>query len=74
MAGAIYGYARVSSRDQNLARQLNALEDFWGQLNTFCPDFVPIFKTEQKRSEPVRLPTCGFMVAGAGFEPTTFGL
>ena len=28
MAGNVYGYARVSSRDQNLARQLDALEDF----------------------------------------------
>ena len=26
--GFVYGYARVSSRDQNLARQLDALEDF----------------------------------------------
>ena len=28
----------------------------------------------RKRSEANSLPTCGFMVAGAGFEPTTFGL
>ena len=28
MEGTIYGYARVSSRDQNLGRQLRALEDF----------------------------------------------
>ena len=28
MEGTIYGYARVSSRDQNLSRQFQALEDF----------------------------------------------
>ena len=28
MAGKTYGYARVSSRDQNLSRQLDALADF----------------------------------------------
>lgn len=28
MAGKMYGYARVSSRDQNLARQLDALQEF----------------------------------------------
>ena len=28
MEGTIYGYARVSSHDQNLSRQLQALEDF----------------------------------------------
>lgn len=28
MDGAMYGYARVSSRDQNLDRQLDALEEF----------------------------------------------
>ena len=28
MGGTVYGYARVSSRDQNLARQLDALESF----------------------------------------------
>lgn len=28
MSGKTYGYARVSSKDQNLSRQLDAFEDF----------------------------------------------
>ena len=36
MEGSIYGYIRVSSKDQNVARQMNALEE-WGvnQKNIF---------------------------------------
>lgn len=31
----IYAYARVSSRDQNLTRQLEAFEEFGVEKNTF---------------------------------------
>ena len=48
-------------------------------ISSFRPDFAQICvengSERKKRSKSVfQLPTCKFMVAGAGFEPTTSGL
>ena len=40
----------------------------------FGTTWRPKHHETRKRSEANSLPTCDFMVAGAGFEPTTFGL
>ncbi len=65
---AVQGYAMSLARGQQIVNELNGY--VWKVLSELLPTQKPPSETKKAGQRPAFLN----MVAGAGFEPTTFGL
>ena len=51
MTGKVYGYARVSSKDQNLDRQLDALHEFGVKAGMVFADKASVIRNSDAEDE-----------------------